>query len=242
VLSHFSHVRLFVTAWTVAHQAPLSLGFSRQEYWSGWPCPPPGFITIIQYQNQETDIGAMPQISPVFNTYSSFLSSWWWVCWCFISLHVWSLITGQGSQGRKWRSQSCLSAFNTNGRLVASVGRHSLWAPRKKCLHRKSNSRGNMLPSSSQIIGTPPLQPAPLHYLWQNLKIQAAGGSCLFLSVYYFPLRLIPWLESASLWQAEALFWRKCKSGLRALLFLLRVFSDTWPSGNIQGLYLTRQV
>ena len=42
MLSHFSHVRLFVTPWTVAHQAPLSMGFSRQEYWSGLPCPPPG--------------------------------------------------------------------------------------------------------------------------------------------------------------------------------------------------------
>ena len=30
------------TLWTVAHQAPLSMGFSRQEYWSGLPCPPPG--------------------------------------------------------------------------------------------------------------------------------------------------------------------------------------------------------
>ena len=30
------------TPWTVAYQAPLSLGFSRQEYWSGLPCPPPG--------------------------------------------------------------------------------------------------------------------------------------------------------------------------------------------------------
>ena len=29
-------------SWTVAHQAPLSMGFSRQEYWSGLPCPPPG--------------------------------------------------------------------------------------------------------------------------------------------------------------------------------------------------------
>jgi len=37
-----SHVRLFVSLWTVAHQAPLSMGFSRQEYWSGLPCPPPG--------------------------------------------------------------------------------------------------------------------------------------------------------------------------------------------------------
>ena len=31
-----------VTPWTVARQAPLSMGFSRQEYWSGLPCPPPG--------------------------------------------------------------------------------------------------------------------------------------------------------------------------------------------------------
>ena len=37
-----SRVGLFVTPWTVAHQASLSMGFSRQEYWSGLPCPPPG--------------------------------------------------------------------------------------------------------------------------------------------------------------------------------------------------------
>ena len=42
VCYHFSRVQLFVTLWTVAHQAPLSTGFSRQEYWSGLPCPPPG--------------------------------------------------------------------------------------------------------------------------------------------------------------------------------------------------------
>ena len=42
VLSHFSHVQFFVTLWTVAHQAPLSMGLSRQEYWSGLLCPAPG--------------------------------------------------------------------------------------------------------------------------------------------------------------------------------------------------------
>ena len=36
-----SHVRLFAAPWTVACQAPLSMGFSRQDYWSGLPCPPP---------------------------------------------------------------------------------------------------------------------------------------------------------------------------------------------------------
>ena len=44
LLSHFSHVQLFVTPWTVACQAPRSMGFSRQEYWSGLPCPPPGYL------------------------------------------------------------------------------------------------------------------------------------------------------------------------------------------------------
>ena len=42
VLSHFNHISLIATLWTVARQAPLSMGFSRQEYWSGLPCPPPG--------------------------------------------------------------------------------------------------------------------------------------------------------------------------------------------------------
>ena len=42
VLSRFSPVQRFATLWSVAHQTPLSKGFSRQEYWSGLPCPPPG--------------------------------------------------------------------------------------------------------------------------------------------------------------------------------------------------------
>ena len=37
-----SRVQLFGTPWTIARQAPLSMGSSRQEYWSGLPCPPPG--------------------------------------------------------------------------------------------------------------------------------------------------------------------------------------------------------
>ena len=41
MLSRFSHVRLFATLWIIARQAPLSIRFFRQEYWSGLPCPPP---------------------------------------------------------------------------------------------------------------------------------------------------------------------------------------------------------
>ena len=44
----FSRVRLFVTPWTVACQAPLSVGVSRQESWSGLPCPPPGDLPALR--------------------------------------------------------------------------------------------------------------------------------------------------------------------------------------------------
>ena len=41
LLKRFSCVRLFATPWTVANQAPLSMAYSRQGYWSGLPCPSP---------------------------------------------------------------------------------------------------------------------------------------------------------------------------------------------------------
>ena len=41
-MKSLSRVRLFAAPWTVAHQAPPSMGFSRQEYWSGLPFPSPG--------------------------------------------------------------------------------------------------------------------------------------------------------------------------------------------------------
>ena len=40
-MGSLSHVQLFVTSWTTARQAPLSMGFFKQEYWSGLPFPPP---------------------------------------------------------------------------------------------------------------------------------------------------------------------------------------------------------
>ena len=54
LLSHFSHVRLFVTPWTAAHQSPLSMWFSREEYWSGLPFPSPHICTIVsKIDNQQ---------------------------------------------------------------------------------------------------------------------------------------------------------------------------------------------
>ena len=46
-ISSFSHVQFFATPWTIARQAPLSMGFSRQEYWSGLPFPRPRDLTWV---------------------------------------------------------------------------------------------------------------------------------------------------------------------------------------------------
>ena len=49
MLSGFSHVQLFATPWAVAHHGPLSMGFSRQEYWSGLPLPSAGHKYIMNF-------------------------------------------------------------------------------------------------------------------------------------------------------------------------------------------------
>ena len=45
---HFSHAQSFVTLWTVACHAPQSMGFSKQESWSGLPCPPLGDLPNVR--------------------------------------------------------------------------------------------------------------------------------------------------------------------------------------------------
>ena len=57
-----NHVRLFATPWTVAYQAPLSMGFSRQEYWSGEPFPLPGDLPNpgIQPRSPALQADALP--------------------------------------------------------------------------------------------------------------------------------------------------------------------------------------
>ena len=54
MLSHFSHIRLLATLWTIACQVPLSVGFSRQDYWSGLPCPTPGDLPNLGIEPRST--------------------------------------------------------------------------------------------------------------------------------------------------------------------------------------------
>ena len=92
VLSCFSHVWLFEALWTVACQAPLSMGFSKQESWSGLPCPPPGNLS---HPGVETASRAAPALlvdslplshqgSPPIK-YKSQLNS----CYCWIKYWSW---------------------------------------------------------------------------------------------------------------------------------------------------------
>ena len=63
-----SPVRLFATPWTVAHQAPLSMGFPRQEYWSGLPIPPPEDLPELGIQPKTP---ASPALAGRFFTFAS---------------------------------------------------------------------------------------------------------------------------------------------------------------------------
>ena len=73
MLSLFSHVQLFVSLWTVACQAPLSMGFSRQEYWSGLPFPSSGDLSnpgnkpkipALQADSLPSELLGKPQAGP----------------------------------------------------------------------------------------------------------------------------------------------------------------------------------
>ena len=80
VLSHFSHVWLFATSWTVAHQAPMPVGFSKQEYWSELPCPLP-------WDLPDPGIKPWSLASPAlagrfFTTSASWEVPFWMMCVC----------------------------------------------------------------------------------------------------------------------------------------------------------------
>ena len=75
-------VHLFATPWTVAHQAPLSMGFSRQEYWRGLPFPSPGDLVnpgikpgspALQADSLTSERSRL-SINTVYGTFATFLT------------------------------------------------------------------------------------------------------------------------------------------------------------------------
>ena len=79
LLSHFSYVRLCVALWTVALQAPLSVEFSGQEYWSGLPCLPPGDLpdprikpVVLKSHLLHWQEGSLPPVPPDSLVYDNY--------------------------------------------------------------------------------------------------------------------------------------------------------------------------
>ena len=78
MISYFCHVLFFAMLWTIAHQAPLSMGFSRQEYWGGLPIPSPGDLPdpgiepgspAFQEDSLPTELRGKPLINTVVSNY-----------------------------------------------------------------------------------------------------------------------------------------------------------------------------
>ena len=73
-MKSLSCVRLLATPWTAAHQAPLSMGFSRQEYWSGLPLPSPRYcITSSPMRNLKNSIISIENTFNLHSPHTDFL-------------------------------------------------------------------------------------------------------------------------------------------------------------------------
>ena len=106
MVRHFSCVLLFETPWTVPHLAPLSMGFSGQEYWSGLPCPPPGDLP-------DPGIELMPLRSPalaggIFTTSATWKSLLYVHICIYVGLPWWLSIKESSCKARTTRHMGCL--------------------------------------------------------------------------------------------------------------------------------------
>ena len=114
-LSHFIPVWLFVTLWTVACQAPLSMGFSRQEYRSRLPCPPPGNLP-------DPGIGTASLISPEFAGRFFNTSATWEVFDCVDHNRLWKILKEIGVSDHL----TCLQRYLYGGREATELDKKQL--------------------------------------------------------------------------------------------------------------------
>ena len=134
------HVLFFVTLWTIAHQAPLSTGFSRQEHWSRLPCPPPGDLPDSGIKS--TSLGAptleaesLPlnhQESPIEHFYihllvicMSLLEKCLFKCSVHLKFFI-ELYEFLYSLYNNWLSNKCFPVFSPWGKLPFSLFFYSL--------------------------------------------------------------------------------------------------------------------
>ena len=86
-----SRVRLFATPWTAAHQAPLSMGFSRQEYWSGVPLYFPNSLWMASGSSVSCFISDFGDLF-ILSLYLSILLKVYQFYWCLLKYHIFILL------------------------------------------------------------------------------------------------------------------------------------------------------
>ena len=150
MLSCFSPVQLLVTSRTIAHQALLAMGFSKQEYWNGLPCPPPGDLPI-------SGIKPASIVSPALT--GGFFSLWaTWETFPFDSMLNTSCIWCLPLQ----HSSSSSSFLHTRKKVVEPTNPQtkllgyyiSLWLSLKQCKRKKLRSY-HLVPHHWLLIVSP---------------------------------------------------------------------------------------
>ena len=139
MLSHFSCVWLFATLWTIACQAPLSMGFSRQEYWSALPCPPPGDLpnpglkpaSLMHWQ-----VGSLPLAPPgkpqkeSVLTFKPFLPLSFVVVvggFCLSCCGAWGILVLRPEIEPKSPCIDALEAWHSHALIIGPASEVSLW-------------------------------------------------------------------------------------------------------------------
>ena len=170
LLSRFSRVQLFVTPWTVAHQVPLSTWFSRQEYWGGLPCPPPGDLLD-------------PAIEPMSSLMSPAMAGRFFTTLSFShSVISYSFET-------PWAAAEKASLSFTNSRSLLKLMSLSRW-----CYQTISSS---VVPFSAGLQSFPASESFLMSQLFTSggLSIRAsASASVLPMNIHgWFPYGLVIW-------------------------------------------------
>ena len=182
-----SRVWLFATPWTVAHQAPLSLGFSRQEYWSGLPFPSPGDLP-----NSGTEPG-----SPTLQVDALLFEHHWLEGSCFTILCACLLCTRLSHEDA--HSPSLLSPPARRPHAIPRSTRAPRWAP---CVHG-SSPRLRLTPGSvyPSILLSLNLSRPRLALLWPQIPtfclcVYSCPGN-RFIGTIHFIFQETKWSLSA---------------------------------------------
>ena len=153
MLSCFSHIRLFVTPWTIAHQSPLSMGFSRQEYWSRLPFPSPGDLL-------NPEIEPVSPISAALAGRFFTISATWkdiYMCVC-VCIYIYTYTHAEKPNQMKGNIQSSYFEIGKQTKFMLHRKRRKLTLM-KICLH--NNSLYNFYNLSVSIIFSSVAQSCP---------------------------------------------------------------------------------